>query len=89
MISKRVSFPNAAFDAALWAAYRRRDKIAVTDTLFDRSIRRTCQGQMLGRQNRDAFRQTQKVLLSVRLSAGVPRVESNRGGEQLRSVRCA
>jgi hypothetical protein len=40
MIGKRISFPNAVLDDALWAAYRRRDKTAVTEKLFRRSLAR-------------------------------------------------
>jgi len=32
--------PNGALDDALWAAYRRRDKTAVTEKLFRRSLTR-------------------------------------------------
>jgi len=36
----RTSLPNGALDDALWAAYRRRDKNAVTEKLFRRSLAR-------------------------------------------------
>jgi hypothetical protein len=40
MITKRVSFPNSTLDDALWAAYRRYDKTAVTKKLFYRLFAR-------------------------------------------------
>jgi hypothetical protein len=40
MITKRVSFPNSTLDDALWAAYRRYDKTAVTKKLLYRLIAR-------------------------------------------------
>jgi hypothetical protein len=63
MINNRFSFPNALPDDELWAAYRRHDKIAVTATLFDRSIRRICWGQVLRKQKGDAVRQAVEDLL--------------------------
>jgi hypothetical protein len=40
MITKRVSFPNSTLDDALWAAYRRYDKTAVTKKLLYRLLAR-------------------------------------------------
>lgn len=55
MISKRVSIPNAALDGALWAAYRRRDKIAVTEKLFRRSLARVASTTFRGRFCLESF----------------------------------
>jgi len=38
MTNKNIHSPNGAIDEALWAAYRRDDKAAVTDYLFRRSL---------------------------------------------------
>jgi len=38
VIRKKIVQPSAAFDEALWAAYRRSDKKRVTENLFRRSL---------------------------------------------------
>jgi hypothetical protein len=38
MTSKNMNLPNSEIDEALWAAYRRDDKVAVMDYLFRRSL---------------------------------------------------
>jgi hypothetical protein len=38
MIDKNMHPPSSSIDEALWSAYRRRDKVAVMDCLFRRSL---------------------------------------------------
>jgi hypothetical protein len=41
-----ITFPDCEFDEALWAAYRRRDKVAVTERLLRRVVAAVTQSRL-------------------------------------------